>query len=111
MALKDIFDRPATPRRLLVCTGPVCDRLGEASALLAELHARLDLARINNDSIAEVSCVRRNCLAKCTGEPLAFVHPDEVWYHDLSVEVMLLVLSEHVQSCRPVVDYVLEDED
>ncbi len=111
MALKDIFDRPATPRRLLLCTGPVCDRLGEASALLAELHARLDAARINQDAIAEVSCVRRNCLAKCIGEPLALVYPDEVWYHDLSVDVLLNVLSEHVQGRRPVVEYVLEDGD
>lgn len=111
MAIKDIFDRPAAARRLLVCTGPCCDQKGEASEILAALRAQLDVARLSQDSVGEASCVRRSCLGKCTGEPLAFVHPDEIWYHALTPDTLMLILREHVQGRRPVLEFVLEDED
>ncbi len=111
MAIKDIFDRPAAPRRLLLCTGPCCDQKGEAAELLPALRARLEAARYDDEIVGEASCVRRSCLGKCSGEPLAYVHPDEVWYHDLSVENLLLILRDHVQGRRPVAQFVLEDDD
>ncbi len=111
MAIKDIFDQPAAPRRLLVCTGPCCDQKGDASVLLAALRSRLEAARLSQDIVGEASCVRRSCLGKCTGEPLAYVHPDDVWYHELTPEILLLILQEHVQGRRPLTDYVLEDDD
>jgi (2Fe-2S) ferredoxin len=111
MAIKDIFDRPAAPRRLLVCTGPCCDQKGEASVLLAALRSRLEAAKFDQESVGEASCVRRSCLGKCTGEPLAFVHPDEVWYHNLSPEILLTILRDHVLGRRPVAEFVLEDDD
>jgi (2Fe-2S) ferredoxin len=111
MAIKDIFDRPAAPRRLLLCTGPCCDQKGEASALLSALRARLEAARFDDEIVGEASCVRRSCLGKCSGEPLAYVHPDDVWYHELSVENLLLILRDHVQGRRPVAQFVLEEDD
>jgi (2Fe-2S) ferredoxin len=111
MAIKDIFDRPAAPRRLLVCVGPCCDQKGEASEILAALRADLEAAQLSLDIVGAASCVRRACLGKCTGEPLAFVHPDEVWYHNLSPSTLLRILRDHVLDRRPVLEFVLEDED
>jgi (2Fe-2S) ferredoxin len=110
MAIRDIFDRPAAPRRLLLCTGPCCDQKGEATVLLSALRSRLEAARLDQEIVGEASCVRRSCLGKCTGEPLAYVHPDDVWYHRLSPENLLLILREHVLQRRPVAEYVLEDD-
>lgn len=111
MAIKDIFDRPAAPRRLLLCTGPCCDQKGDATVLLTALRDRLEAAKFDQEIVGEASCVRRSCLGKCTGEPLAYVHPDDVWYHELSVENLLQILNDHVLGHRPVTQFVLEDDD
>ena len=50
----------------------------------------------DDDMVGEATCVRRSCLGKCTGEPLAYVEPEKVWYHRLSVENLLLILRDHV---------------
>ncbi len=111
MAIKDVFGRPAAPRRLLLCTGPCCDQKGEATELLTALRARLEAAKLDDEIVGEASCVRRSCLGKCSGEPLAYVHPDDVWYHELSVENLRLILREHVLDRRPVTQFVLKDDD
>jgi len=111
MAIKDIFGQPAAPRRLLICTGPCCDKTGEATALLEGVQRRLEEAKLEKDVVGGASCVRRSCLGKCTGEPLAFVHPDEIWYHGLSVDLLMLILKDHVLDEQPIPEFILEDED
>lgn len=110
MPIKDIFGRPAAARRLMICTGPCCDRTGEAQMFLDGLRARILDAGMDADMVGEASCVRRSCLGKCTGEPLAYVEPDAVWYHRLSVENLLLILRDHVLNRRPVPDLILEED-
>lgn len=106
--VKDIFDRPAAPRRLLVCTGPCCNASGDAQLMLDGLRATLLDARLSTHSVAEASCVRRSCLGKCTGEPLAYVHPEGVWYHRLTVENLLRIWREHVLDRQAVTELILE---
>jgi len=108
--MRDIFDRNAALRRLLICTGPCCNSSGDAQLLLEGLRAELLEARVNVDVVAEASCVRRSCLGKCTGEPLAYVHPDGTWYHKLTVENLLRILREHVLDCRAVHELILEED-
>jgi (2Fe-2S) ferredoxin len=110
MPVTDIFDRPAAARRLMICTGPCCNRTGEAQTFLDDLRAKLLACGLNEDMIGEASCVRRSCLGKCTGEPLAYVHPDGVWYHRLSGENLLLILRDHVLNRKPVPDLILEED-
>lgn len=110
MPLKDIFGRPAETRRLLICTGPCCDSAGAAQAFLEELRARLLDAGLDREMIGEASCIRRSCLGKCTGEPLAYVDPDGVWYHRLSGDNLLLILRSHVLRHRPVPELILDDD-
>jgi (2Fe-2S) ferredoxin len=111
MAIKDIFGQVAAPRRLLLCIGPSCDQDGQAKILLDAVQKRLEAAQHNIDIVGTASCVKRACLGKCIGEPVVCVHPDEVWYHNLSVETVMRVLREHVLDLRPIPEFILEDDD
>lgn len=111
MATLDIFGRPASARRLLVCTGPCCDRLGQASATLAALRKLLAERGFAEAEVGSASCVRRSCLGKCSGEPLAQVQPDDTWYHDLSSESLLRIYEQHVLDHKPVLELILREDD
>lgn len=106
----DIFGRPAQERRLLVCTGPCCDGAGRASAQLAALRRLLVQRGLNEESVAGASCVRRSCLGKCSGEPLAHVLPDDIWYRDLTSENLLRIYEQHVLNRQPVAELVLAED-
>jgi (2Fe-2S) ferredoxin len=108
--MKDILDRQAAERRLLICTGPCCNSTGDAQILLEGLRAELLLARLHADIVSEASCVRRSCLGKCTGEPLAYVHPEGIWYHRLTVGNLVRILREHVLDSRAVPELILDED-
>jgi (2Fe-2S) ferredoxin len=107
----DIFGRPVAERRLLICTGPCCDRFGHASAHLEALRALLMARGLTGDGVGRASCVRRSCLGKCTGEPLARVQPDNFWYHQLSSENLLRIYEQHVLNLQPVTELVFAEGD
>lgn len=115
MAAEDIFGRPAAERRLLVCTGPCCDRSGQASAHLDALRALLIARGFAGDpaasSVGAASCMRRSCLGKCSGDPLALVKPGDVWYHHLTSENLLRIYEQHVLNRQPVVELVFAEGD
>jgi (2Fe-2S) ferredoxin len=110
MAL-DIFGRPVAERRLLICTGPCCDRSGHASAHLAALRELLVQRGLRGSDVGSASCVRRSCLGKCTDEPLARVQPGNVWYHHLSSENLLRIYEQHVLNRQPVTELVFAEGD
>jgi (2Fe-2S) ferredoxin len=110
-SMKDIFDRLVAGRRLVICTGPCCDSTGDATKLLEGLRAELVAAELKSDTLTEASCVRRSCLGKCTGEPLAYVDPEGIWYHKLSVVNLVRILREHVLDHRTIPELVFENEE
>ena len=61
---------------------------------------------LTGDGVGAASCVRRSCLGKCTGEPLARVQPDNFWYHNLSGENLLRIYQQHVLNRQPVTELV-----
>ncbi len=71
---------------------------------------KLLIAINDDDMVGEAACVRRSCLGKCTGEPLAYVQPEGVWYHHLSADNLLLILREHIVNQRPVPSLILDDD-
>lgn len=94
----------------MICTGPCCDHLGKASALLQEMRGLLSARAAKAQDVEKGSCVRRSCLGKCSGEPLAHVQPDDVWYGDLSVEKLLRIYEQHVLGGQAVAELILADE-
>jgi (2Fe-2S) ferredoxin len=110
MAVRDIFGRPAMPRRLVICTGPCCDHSGKASVLLQDLRGLLSLRAVRAHEIEKGCCVRRSCLGKCSGEPLAHVQPDDVWYRDLSPERLLRIYEQHVLGGEAVPELILAEK-
>jgi (2Fe-2S) ferredoxin len=108
--MKDLLGRQARSRRLIICTGPCCDSEGTATILVDEIRAELARACRDADVLADASCVKRACLGRCIGEPLACVQPDETWYHRLSVEGLLRILREHVLENRILDDLVLDEQ-
>jgi (2Fe-2S) ferredoxin len=111
VALEDIFGRPAAERRLFICTGPCCDRFGHASAHLEALRELLLARGLAAGGVGTASCVRRSCLGKCTGEPLALVKPDNIWYHDLSSENLVRIYEQHMLNRQPVAELVFAEGD
>jgi (2Fe-2S) ferredoxin len=111
--VRDIFGRPAAERRLFICTGPCCDRSGRASAHLEALRALLMAGghAVDSSAIASASCIQRSCLGKCTGDPLALVKPDNVWYHELSGENLLRIYEQHVLNRQKVAELVFAEGD
>jgi (2Fe-2S) ferredoxin len=108
-APRDTPGGPASGRRLLVCTGPCCDRNGHASAHLADLRALLLARGLGPAGVGSAACVRRSCLGKCTGEPLAHVVPDDVWYVSLSDASLLRIYDQHVVGGEPVAQLVASE--
>jgi (2Fe-2S) ferredoxin len=116
MPVQDQSEGAPRGRRLIICTGPCCNRTGEAKQFYDGLLAELAARRLNDDSLGgdllgETKCIRRACLGKCTGEPLAYVDPDGIWYHNLSTDNLLRIVKDHVLNERPVVDLIMEEED
>jgi (2Fe-2S) ferredoxin len=110
MTVKDIFDRKAEAKRLLICTGACCNSTGQAEIFLNELREKLVAEGLDEAMIGRASCVRRSCLGKCTGEPLAYVHPEGIWYHQLTGENLATIFRDHLLENHPVTALILHEE-
>ena len=91
------------PRRLLLCTGPRCNADGKALALLSCLQVQLEASHRGDKAFF----LRRSCLGRCTGKPIARIDPDGIWYHRLSVENLQRIVRQHLCRGLPVKDLQL----
>lgn len=91
---------PEHGRQLLFCVGARCLHRG-ADALYQRLRAAMKPHRDLNAGPRRVMCVRTSCLYPCNRGPLLVVHPDAVWYGELTPERIDRVVNGHLLGDSP----------
>lgn len=91
---------PEHARQLFFCTGARCLHRG-ADALYQHLRAAMKPHRALNAGPGRVMCARTSCLYPCNRGPLMVVHPDALWYGDLTPERISRVVDALVEGAPP----------
>ena len=115
------------PRHIFLCaeqSTPRCSTASESGKVWAYLKNRLKELDLTSppprwrgdftnepppETVTGTGTVLRSkvdCFRVCEQGPIAVVHPDAVWYHSVSVEVMETIIQEHLIGGRPVTEHV-----
>lgn len=91
-------------RRAAVCRGPHCSAHGSAAL------ARLLDEEIQAQGLADRVETRPGaCNKLCDFAPSMVVHPDKVWYADLTPAAIRAIVREHLGGGRPVKRWLARD--
>ena len=93
---------PYYKRHAILCVGTSCD---ENMDLLKYLKERVAKAGLIMGDENAVRVNRAGCLGVCQQGPIMVVHPDGVWYYDLTPEKIDRIVEEHFQGGQPVAEY------
>lgn len=92
-------------RHVIVCVGKKCTEHGEGQALYNELKEKLKATGLNR---GELRVIRSgaSCIGTCKSGPLLCVHPDGVWYYNVTSEKLDRIIEEHLKQGKPVTEYI-----
>ena len=58
------------------------------------------------DPLNGIHRTKADCLRVCERGPTALVYPEQTWYHELTVEKMERIITEHLVGGKVVEEYV-----
>lgn len=91
-------------RRVAVCRGPHCSAHGSAAL------ARLLDEEIEAQGLSDRVETRPGaCNKLCDFAPSMVVHPDKVWYAELTPAAIRTIVREHLGAGRPVRRWLMRD--
>ncbi len=86
---------------VLICNGGTCAKAGADDVTLA---LRKELSERGLDP--EVHTARTRCLGRCEDACSVSVQPENVWYGRVDEDVVRKIVTEHLESGRPVGSHV-----
>ncbi len=98
-------------RHLLLCatpSKPLCCDPAAGQATWDYLKRRLIELQLDRPIADRPSCILRtkaDCLRVCQQGPILLIHPDGVWYHSVTPEVMEHIIQRHLLNNEIVSDY------
>jgi (2Fe-2S) ferredoxin len=78
--------------QVLICQGRTCRHLGSIQVLEA----------FRAETVPGVGIVGSGCLGECGNGPMVLVMPDRVWYWQVRVKEVSLIIERHLRSAHPV---------
>lgn len=92
-------------RHMLVCVGPRCTEEGEAQELFETLGDKFKAAGIDKGEL-RVKRTRTHCFATCKSGPIISIHPDGIWYYNVTEANLDRIIKEHLVDGQPVEDLI-----
>ncbi|MDQ6954290.1 MAG: NAD(P)H-dependent oxidoreductase subunit E [Mariprofundaceae bacterium] len=93
-------------RHAVMCVGKSC---GENMPLLKSLKDKVMKAGLTESDGNAVRVNRAGCLGVCQQGPIMVVHPEGLWYCNLTEEKLDRIVEEHFKQGNPVKEFAFYD--